>query len=230
MSATVDRAPQFPVNLELAGKPCLVVGAGPIALRKVRQLLGSGAKVTVIAPEVHEGFADLPVTLYKRQFANDDVAGQRLVITATGVRDVDQAVFDAADRHGIWVNSADDPQRCTFTLPAVLRRGDVMVTTSTAGTSPALSTWLRNAIAERLGPEFAEVAERLATERARVHADGKSTEDLDWTPVVERIVAESGAWPPARCLAAAGQAPAGQTPAGQTASVEAGTSIRGDRP
>jgi precorrin-2 dehydrogenase / sirohydrochlorin ferrochelatase len=203
MSDTTARAPQFPVNLELAGRPCLVVGAGPIALRKVRQLLGSGAHVTVIAPEVHEGFAELPVTVHQRHFAPGDVVGQRLVITATGVHDVDQAVFDAADGHGIWVNSADDPQRCTFTLPAVLRRGDVMVTTSTAGTSPALSTWLRNAIADRLGPEFAEVAERLAAERARVHAEGRSTEDLDWAPVVERVVAESGAWPPARCRAAA---------------------------
>jgi siroheme synthase-like protein len=203
MSSTAERAPQFPINLELAGKPCLVVGAGPIALRKVRQLLASGAEVTVVAPEVHEAFADLPVTVHQRQFTVDDIAGQRLVITATGVRDVDQEVFDAADSRGIWVNSADDPQRCTFTLPAVLRRGDVMVTTSTAGTSPALSTWLRNAIADRLGPEFADVADRLAAERARVHAAGKSTEDLDWTPVVERVVAESGAWPPARCLAAA---------------------------
>jgi precorrin-2 dehydrogenase / sirohydrochlorin ferrochelatase len=203
------RAPQFPVNLELDGKACLVVGAGPIGLRKVRQLLASGASITVVAPEVHDGFADLPVTVHRRPFVAADVDGQRLVVTATGDRQVDQAVFDAADGQGIWVNSADDPERCTFTLPAVLRRGDVLVTTSTAGTSPALSTWLRDAIADRIGPEFAEVAEHLAAERARVHADGGSTEDLDWKPLVERVVDESGAWPPARCQAAAAQRVAG---------------------
>jgi siroheme synthase-like protein len=206
----MSRSPQFPINLELAGKPCLVVGAGAIALRKARQLAASGAAITVVAPEVHEGFADLDATVHQREFTPDDVTGQRLVITATGVRAVDQAVFDTADSQGIWVNSADDPERCTFTLPAVLRRGSVMVTTSTAGTSPALASWLRNELAERIGPEFADIAERLAGERARVHAEGGSTEDIDWRPLVDQAATESGAWPPARCQQAAQAARAAQ--------------------
>jgi precorrin-2 dehydrogenase/sirohydrochlorin ferrochelatase len=131
---------QFPVNLNLAGKPVLVVGAGRIALRKTEQLLACDATVTVLAPNVHEGFAALPVTVVRREYVSNDVAGYRLVITATANRAVDQLIHDEAEALGIWVNSADDPDRCSFTLPATVRRGELLITISTAGASPARSS------------------------------------------------------------------------------------------
>ncbi|MFM2183043.1 MAG: hypothetical protein RJB61_1337 [Actinomycetota bacterium] len=193
---------QFPANLNVAGRRCLVVGAGRIALRKAQQLAACGADVTVVAPEVAPGFDELGVTVIRRRWQTADLDGIRLVITATGDRKVDQQVFDEADSRGIWVNSADDPDRCTFTLPAVVRRGPVMVTVSTGGASPALASWLRGRLDDLLGPEFADVAHALAELRAGIHADGRSTEDTDWQPIVSQIVAERV---PTRCPALLGQ-------------------------
>ena len=74
---------------------------------------------------------------------------------------MNQAVFDDGESAGAWVNSADDPERCSVMLPAVVRRGPVMVTTSTGGVSPALASWLRERLAAELPPELAELAEAL---------------------------------------------------------------------
>ena len=134
---------QFPINLNLAGRKVLVVGAGRIAARKVQQLLPCGADVTVIAPLVSDEMRALPVTILERTYRRGDAADHRLVITATGNVEVDQAIYDECESLGIWVNSADDPARCSFTLPAVVRRGSLMVTSSTGGASPALSSWIR---------------------------------------------------------------------------------------
>lgn len=180
---------QFPINLNLEGRSCLVVGAGRIGLRKTEQLLAAGARVTVIAPEVVGDFAGLPVTLHQRAFELTDLDGQRLVITATGNRELDQLIYDTCEERGIWINSADDPERCAFTLPAVVRRGDLMVTVSTGGNSPALSSWMRQKLEALVGPEFEEVVNELAHERELIHSDGRSTEDIDWKPIIEKIVA-----------------------------------------
>jgi siroheme synthase-like protein len=183
---------QFPVNLNLAGKPVLVVGAGRIALRKTEQLLACDADVTVMAPNVHEKFDSLPVTVVRREYASKDVAGYRLVITATANRAVNQLIHDEAEALGIWVNSADDPDRCSFTLPATVRRGELLITISTAGASPALSSYLRARLGEIISPDFARVVDDLAHRRAGFHAEGRSTEDIDWKPIIEEILATHG--------------------------------------
>ena len=179
---------QFPVNLNLVGRPVLVVGGGRIAFRKVQQLLAAGGEVTVLAPEILSDFNDLPVRQLPRAYESGDVANYRLVITATGNIDVDQQIFDEAEARGVWVNSADDPQRCSFTLPAAFRRGPVMVTVSTGGASPALASFLRSELEQLVGPEFAEVAARLAAQRAEFHANGVSTEDVDWKPIIREAL------------------------------------------
>ena len=180
---------QFPINLNLEGRSSLVVGAGRIGLRKTEQLLAAGARVTVVAPEVVGDFAGFPVTIHQRAFELADLDGQRLVITATGNRELDQLIYDTCEERGIWINSADDPERCAFTLPAVVRRGDLMVTVSTGGNSPALSSWMRQKLEALVGPEFEKVVNELAQERVLIHADGRSTEDIDWKPIIEKIVA-----------------------------------------
>ncbi|MSX77351.1 MAG: hypothetical protein F2738_04850, partial [Actinobacteria bacterium] len=134
-------------------------------------------------------FAELPVTIHQREFDLSDLDGRRLVITATGNRELDQLIYDTCEERGIWINSADDPDRCAFTLPAVVRRGDLMVTVSTGGNSPALSSWMRQKLEALVGPEFEEVVNELAQERELIHAEGRSTEDIDWKPIIEKIVA-----------------------------------------
>ncbi|HEY1832562.1 MAG TPA: bifunctional precorrin-2 dehydrogenase/sirohydrochlorin ferrochelatase [Acidimicrobiales bacterium] len=175
----------FPVALDVAGKPCLVVGGGPVARRKVESLLRCGARVTVIASEVCAELATLaPLSFESRPYQSGDVGGFRLVITATGRPDVDGAVAAEAERAGIWVNSADDLEHCSFTLPAVHRDGPVTVAVSTDGASPALASWLR----DRLGGQIigaGALAELLAGARRRLKDAGVSTELVDWVTLLD---------------------------------------------
>ncbi|MFM7263679.1 MAG: bifunctional precorrin-2 dehydrogenase/sirohydrochlorin ferrochelatase [Acidimicrobiales bacterium] len=187
MSGGTPQAPQFPVNLNIEGRPVLVVGGGRIALRKTEQLVVCGADITVVAPDIVPGFAGLPVTCIQRGVERGDIEGRWLVITATGVREVDQMVHDECNARRIWVNSADDPERCSFTLPAVVRRGDLMITVSTAGASPAVSSYLRARLAEAIGPEWESVVREIGGMRRSFHDSGRSTEDIDWSPLVAAV-------------------------------------------
>jgi precorrin-2 dehydrogenase/sirohydrochlorin ferrochelatase len=180
----------YPVNLDLNGRACLVVGGGSVAARKVASLVAAGADVTVVAPRVDAAISALTsVTIVRRAYRRGETANYRLVITATDDPAVNQAVYDDAEAAGVWVNSADDPQRCSFTLPAVVRRGSVLLTASTGAASPALSAWLRGRLEQEFGPELADLAAALAVHRARIHAAGASTEGVDWASIIEAEMA-----------------------------------------
>jgi siroheme synthase-like protein len=158
-----------------------VVGGGPVAARKAAGLLACDAQVHVIASEVSADVRSLSgVTWDERPYRAEDVAGYRLVITATGTPDVDRAVAADAEGLGIWVNSADDPDNCSFTLPAIVRRGDLVVAVSTGGHSPALASWLRDRLGDDLGPEYVELLALLSEARDELRAAGRTTEGLDW--------------------------------------------------
>src|SRR5687767_8344851 len=121
--------PLYPANLVVAGHRCLVVGGGRIATRKADRLFTCGALVHVIAPDVDPGLTERHgVSVERRPFRDGDTRGFRLVVTATGRRDVDAAVYADGEANGVLVNAADDPAHCSFTLPAVVRQGDLMVT------------------------------------------------------------------------------------------------------
>jgi siroheme synthase-like protein len=177
--------PQYPVNLVLEGRSCLVVGGGGVARRKAEGLLACGAAVTVVAPEVDPQLAALPVRIERRRYEEGEAARYRLVIAATGDPAVNQRVYDDGEAAGVWVNAADDPERCSFTLPSVMRRGPLQVTVSTGGHSPAMAVWLRRRIEADLGAEY-EVLLRLLSEiRATIQGAGGSTDDLNWTSVLD---------------------------------------------
>ena len=179
----------YPVSLILQGRRCLVVGGGTVAERKVKGLLAAGAKVHVISPELcgelRSLVADRAITHEERPYHKGDVAGYRLVVAATGDPAINRSVYEDGETAGIWVNAADDTDSCSFYLPAVARQGVVTVAVSTAGCSPALASWLRSELAGRLPPELAEFAEFLAEARAELKAAGRSTEDVDWRPVLD---------------------------------------------
>jgi len=185
-------APSFPVSLVVAGRPCLVVGGGRVAARKVDALVRSEADVTVVAPEVDDAIVRAAVSVERRAYEPGEAARYRLVITATGVAAVDRQVFADAEAAGVFVNAADDPEACTFVLPAVLRRGAVSVAVSTDGTSPALATLVRDRIAALVGPEYGELATRIGRVRAEVRANGRSSEGLEWRGLAEAILEARG--------------------------------------
>jgi precorrin-2 dehydrogenase / sirohydrochlorin ferrochelatase len=179
----------YPVFLALEGVPVLVVGAGPVAVRKVAGLAAAGAAVRVVAPEVGSDLdRDLVAELHQRPYEPGDLDGVRLVVTATGHADVDAAVAADATAAGIWVNAADQPADCTFILPAVARNGPLAVAVSTDGTSPALARRLRDRAAALLTDEASALAGELAGRRATIRAAGGSTEDVDWSELIDPVV------------------------------------------
>ena len=188
------RQPLFPVALEIGGRECLVVGAGPVAARKAAGLLDCGANVTVVAPGIGSSMTELAdrsgdaggsLRIERRDYHPGEAADYRLVITATGIRDVDGAVYADADAAGVWVNSADDVDRCTFILPAIHRDGMVTVSISTGGASPALASWLRRQMGDALGGGLGAMAALLEQARRRVKAEGRSTEGLAWPALLD---------------------------------------------
>jgi precorrin-2 dehydrogenase/sirohydrochlorin ferrochelatase len=154
----------------------------------VRSLLDCGAEVTVVAPSVSPEMESLsPITIERRPYQQGDAARYRLVLTATGISDVDGAVHADAEAANIWVNSADDLEHCTFTLPSVARDGSVTVAVSTGGASPALASWLRGELAPLL-EGTGDLARLLAAARARLQQSGRSTEEVDWNSLLDGVV------------------------------------------
>jgi siroheme synthase-like protein len=181
--------PLYPVNLVLAGRSCLVVGGGRVAATKVQGLLDADAHVTVVAPEVDDRVAELAaagaVVLERRPYRRGEVRDHRLVIAATGDPAVNQQVYDDGEAAGVWVNSADDPERCSVVLPARLRQGRLTVTVSTGGHSPAVAAWLRARLADEIGPEYDQLIGLLSEARDEVRAQGIGTEQLDWRAALD---------------------------------------------
>jgi siroheme synthase-like protein len=187
-------APAYPVVLRVEGRPCLVVGGGPVAARKVTDLFECGANVTVVAPDIDPSIDALEATaeqrdrhlhVERRPYRAGEAAGYRLVVTATGIPEVDRRAAADAETAGIWVNSADDADHCTFFLPSVHREGAVSVSVSTGGASPALAAWLRRRIGETLGPHLGELAELLEGGRVALRTAGRPTSSVDWTALLD---------------------------------------------
>jgi precorrin-2 dehydrogenase / sirohydrochlorin ferrochelatase len=178
-------ATQYPVNLILSGEACLVVGGGPVAARKIDGLLACHARVHVIAETVGPEVRARPVAWEERSYRRGDVADFRLVLAATDDTRVNHMIYEEARAAGVWVNTADDPAACTFTLPSIVRRGPIMVTVSTGGYSPALATWLRARVERELGPEYEILVSLLSEARNDMKAAGRSTEEGDWQSALD---------------------------------------------
>jgi precorrin-2 dehydrogenase/sirohydrochlorin ferrochelatase len=121
----------------------------------------------------------------ERPYRPGEVEGYWLVITATDDTELNAQVAADADAAHVWVNSADDPANCSFTLPAVARQGDLTVTVSTGGRSPAYSGWVRDRLAAELGPEYGTLLDILGEVRESIHREGRSTEGLDWRAALD---------------------------------------------
>ena len=184
----------YPVNLLVRGRRVVVVGGGRIAARKIEPLLEAGARITVIAPRVDpevRGHADASrLELVEREFRPSDLEGAWLALTATDDPAVNAAVHAAGESMRVWVNSADDPANCSFTLMSVIRRGDLVVSVGTGGRSPALAARLRRQLGEEIGPEYATLLDLLSEAREALRSSGRSSEDADWQSVFDGGIVE----------------------------------------
>jgi siroheme synthase-like protein len=163
---------RYPVLLDLAGQPCLVVGGGVVAARKVRGLLDVAASVTVIAPtatgELAEAASAGRLRWHERAFADADIGHGRwrFVVAATDRREVNRRVVDRATEAGTWANDASVADGGPAALPAVHRDGPVTLTVSTGGIHPGAAAWLRELAAGAIGPEHLTALELAAEIRA----------------------------------------------------------------
>lgn len=182
----------LPLAMKLSNKPVLVVGAGRIGTGKAALLVEAGARVTVIA---REQLAPLPLGLASydaRDYRRGDLRGYALVVSATGDPVINDQIVDEARTEGIWLNVVDDPARSDFYFTAVHRDGEVVVSVSTEGASPALAQVIRTLLRELLPRHLGSVARQLRVERAALHASGDSTEGVDWKPRIQELLEEAG--------------------------------------
>jgi precorrin-2 dehydrogenase/sirohydrochlorin ferrochelatase len=157
----------YPIFLELQDRLVVVVGGGAVGRRKAAGLLAAGARVRLISRDpVPPTCWTTPIDLHLRPFHPADLDGAVLAFAATGIAETDQAVLAAARERGIPANLAAAPEAGDFTVPAVLRRGDLVVAVSTSTQAPALAGVVRDQVAAALGPEWAlvvAIAARLRT-------------------------------------------------------------------
>jgi precorrin-2 dehydrogenase / sirohydrochlorin ferrochelatase len=188
MTEPTARPPFYPVSLDVSGHACLVVGGGKVAAHKARTLLECGAIVTVIAPSLSgdmEALIPLLPVLERRPYRRGDASPFRLVVTATGIAEVDGAVYSDAEAAGVWTNSADNLESSSFILPAVHRDGAVTVSVSTGGLSPALASWLRTRLAAQCGDGLGILAQLLADARRNLKRAGLRSDSVDWVGLLD---------------------------------------------
>jgi precorrin-2 dehydrogenase len=159
----------FPIFLKLTGRRCLVVGGGAIGEGKIAALLEAGADPTVVAPEVTEKVRQwasaAKIAWRARPFSPADLEGAFLVVAATSRPEVNDLVFREARQRGTLCNVVDDPERCDFYYPAVLRRGRLQIAISTGGLSPALAQRLRQELEHQFSTDYAAWLEELGNIR-----------------------------------------------------------------
>lgn len=171
----------YPVSLNIDGQLCVVVGGGTVAERKVSGLLEAGARVRVVSPQLTPGLRQLAeekrLSWQPRAYIRGDLIGARLVFAATDNSAVQQEVMREAQQSAQLVNVIDAPEECTFQVPAVVRHGDLLLTVSTCGSSPAVAARIRKELESHYGSEYAVLLKLMSTLRQHLQAgDQSSTE------------------------------------------------------
>lgn len=162
----------YPAYLDLRDRPCMVIGGGTVAERKTLALLEAGAEVTIISPALTPKLSELSdtgkITHLRKQYEEEDLSGEFLVIAATPSREVNTLVAAACRKKRMLVNAAVPPEASSFIVPSVVERGDLLIAISTSGASPALAKKIRQDIEQRYGAEYELFLEKLSAIRPRV--------------------------------------------------------------
>jgi len=170
----MDRVNLFPAFLKLAGRRCLVVGAGTVGEEKIGGLLRAGANVFVVAPQATERVRSWAnsgsIRWEERKFLPDDLRGAFVVVAATSSGKLHEKIFRLARRRGVLCNVVDDPGRCDFYYGSVVKRGSLQIAISTGGLSPALAQRLRKQFERQFGAEYDLWLEELGKARERLFA------------------------------------------------------------
>jgi precorrin-2 dehydrogenase/sirohydrochlorin ferrochelatase len=174
----------FPMFIKLEGRQVLVIGAGRVGEEKIEGLLGTGARIRVVALDassiVREWARAGKIELELRAFSSDDLDGAFLSVVATSSRSFNERVYFEAHRRGVLCNVVDVPDLCDFFYPSVVRRGDLQIAVSTSGQSPSLAQKIRLQLEKQFGPGYAAwVSELGATRRLVLASDLEKERKLD---------------------------------------------------
>ena len=179
----------YPVFFDLTQRPCVVIGGGAVAERKVAGLVEAGAVVTIISPDLTLSLqqqVQVGVVRYvARPYQSGDLIGFFLAFTTTGNALVNATMFADGRAAGVLVNSADDPARCDFFLPAVIRRGELAIAVSTGGTSPALARVMREELQSMVGEDYTLLVEIAAAMRRVVRSGSRVVTGEQWTTALK---------------------------------------------
>ncbi len=164
----------YPINLDLKDKKCIVIGGGEVAQRKVETLLEVGATVWVISPQVTDKLQHLAeqavISCYLRDYRAGDLHGAFMAVGATDNQQVNRQIARDAAAANILVNIVDQPQLCNYIVPASVIRGELVISISTGGNSPALSRHIRQQLERQFGPEYETLVDLLGKVREQVLA------------------------------------------------------------
>ena len=188
----------YPVFLDIAGKPVIVIGGGNIAHQKVVGLLKASAELTVVSPDLHQEMASLAAggrfRHVERDYEPGDLEGYVLAFVATDDRSVNATVAAEGKERRVWVNAVDDPPYCDFIMPGIAQQGNLIVAVSTSGTSPAMARKMREEIETFLTEDYALMLELAAEVRAELREKGMLVDSEVWNKAldsdVRRLLAE----------------------------------------
>lgn len=179
MPTPLDDMRYYPVCLDIKDRSCLVVGGGNVGTRKAKGLLAAGALVTVVSPELNPGLKALtpdPVRWRERGYRPEDLDGMFLVFGATDDEALNRRIYADAGKRNMLCNIADRPDICSFILPSVVHRGDLLLAISTSGKSPAFAKKLRQDLERQYGKEYAIFLRLMGAIRKRLLSAGHSPE------------------------------------------------------
>ena len=180
MISSYENSHYVPIFCDLKGRKVVIVGGGRVAERKVSSLIPSGADITLISPEVTERLSELAqkgaINHVKRAFEKGDLEGAWLVIAATDDGEVQREVFKEAERQRCFCNVVDQPERCSFIVPSLVKRGALSIAISTGGQSPGLARSLRKRLQEEFGQEWGVYVEIIGRLRRVILSEAEAPE------------------------------------------------------
>ncbi|WP_053956643.1 precorrin-2 dehydrogenase/sirohydrochlorin ferrochelatase family protein [Inediibacterium massiliense] len=187
----------YPMMLNIYNQPCLVIGGGEVAQRKISSLLSYGANITLISPHITEKLNSLveegKIKYIKREYKEGDLKGYFLAYITTNYKKVNELCIKEARKEGVLVNIADHPKECDFFIPAVFHRGDLQVCISTNGKSPMLTKKIKEELKELFPKEYeefiyvlGEIRKMMIKEVKDIHLRKEIFEKLVYNDVLEK--------------------------------------------
>jgi len=164
--------PKYPIFLELAGRRVVIIGAGPVAVRKAQGLLAAGARLVVVAKHIDDMLTiqsqAANIELIRSAYSKDYLAGAVLVIAATNDQQLNERIYKDCQELEILCNVVDQPELCDFFIPAVVKRGDLQIVIGTEGHCPAYAGHIRKKLEQIFTDKHGEFLAELETIRERI--------------------------------------------------------------